>query len=152
LGAFLFLKTAGLENNIFTHLALVMLIGLLGKNTILIVEFAEQRRAEGLDVMGAIFDGCRQRLRPIVMTSLAFVAGLIPLAVASGAGAAANRTIGVAAVGGMVVGTLGGLLLVPGLYLLIRIPRALKIPARLQHSAEEQTETTVAVPADGEKE
>lgn len=149
LGAFAFLKVAGLENNIFTHLALVMLIGLLGKNAILIVEFAEQRRAEGYDPMAAVFDACRQRLRPITMTSLAFVAGLVPLALASGAGAAANQTIGVAAVGGMLAGTLGGLVLVPGLYLIIRRPLRISVapPASVADLVDVADADTAVTPA-----
>lgn len=119
-GAFAFLQATSLENNIYTHIALVILIGLLGKNAILIVEMAEQRRREGFTPISAVLQASRQRLRPVLMTSLAFVAGLVPLAFASGAGAVANRNIGVATIGGMVVGTIGGLLLVPGLYLLVR--------------------------------
>ncbi|MDP1828606.1 MAG: efflux RND transporter permease subunit [Archangium sp.] len=123
-GAFALLKATGLENNIYTHIALIMLIGLLGKNAILIVEYAEHRRAEGLGTLAAVMEAARQRLRPIMMTSLAFIAGLLPLAVATGAGATGNRTIGTAAVGGMVVGTMLGLLLVPGLYVAFRSVRA----------------------------
>ncbi|MFT3712901.1 MAG: efflux RND transporter permease subunit [Archangium sp.] len=119
-GALALLKLTGLENNIYTHVALIMLIGLLGKNAILVVEFAELRRREGRSPFDAVVEATRQRLRPILMTSLAFVAGLLPLAVATGPGAVGNRTIGTAAVGGMVVGTLFGALLVPGLYVLVR--------------------------------
>ncbi|RYY22412.1 MAG: efflux RND transporter permease subunit [Chitinophagaceae bacterium] len=115
-GAFLFLKLAGLENNIYAQVALVMLIGLLGKNAILIVEFAIQKRAQGLSILQAALAGASSRLRPILMTSFAFVAGLIPLCIASGAGAMGNRSIGTAAAGGMLIGTLFGALLVPGLY------------------------------------
>jgi HAE1 family hydrophobic/amphiphilic exporter-1 len=117
-GAFLFLKLAGLENNIYAQVALVMLIGLLGKNAILIVEFAIQKRAGGLSIMQAALAGAFSRLRPILMTSFAFVAGLIPLCIASGAGAMGNRSIGTAAAGGMLTGTLFGVLLVPGLYVI----------------------------------
>ena len=121
-GALAFLKVAGLENNIYTHVALIMLIGLLGKNAILVVEFAELRRREGgLSPFDAAVEATRLRLRPILMTSFAFVAGLIPLVIATGAGAVGNRTIGTAAVGGMVLGTVFGVLLVPGLYVLVRM-------------------------------
>ncbi len=120
-GALAFLKLAGLENNIYTHVALIMLIGLLGKNAILVVEFAELRRRDGLTPFEAVVEATRLRLRPILMTSFAFVAGLLPLVIASGAGAVGNRTIGTAAVGGMVLGTVFGLLLVPGLYVLVRM-------------------------------
>jgi hydrophobic/amphiphilic exporter-1 (mainly G- bacteria), HAE1 family len=117
-GAFLFLKLAGLENNIYAQVALVMLIGLLGKNAILIVEFAIQRRNQGLPILEAALAGAFSRLRPILMTSFAFIAGLIPLCIASGAGAMGNRSIGTAAAGGMLMGTIFGAILVPGLYVI----------------------------------
>ncbi|MBO0950724.1 efflux RND transporter permease subunit [Fibrella forsythiae] len=115
-GSFLFLQLAGLQNNIYAQVALVMLIGLLGKNAILIVEFANQRQKEGLSIVKAAMEGAVSRLRPILMTSFAFIAGLIPLCIASGAGALGNRSIGTAAAGGMFTGTVFGLVLVPGLY------------------------------------
>ena len=115
-GAFLFLKACGLENNIYAQIALVMLIGLLGKNAVLMVEYAVQRKNAGERISQAAISAAIARFRPILMTSIAFIAGLIPLVFASGAGAIGNRTIGTAAVGGMVIGTLGGLLLIPGLY------------------------------------
>ncbi|WP_316809148.1 efflux RND transporter permease subunit [Pedobacter agri] len=118
-GAFFTLKIAGLENNIYAQVALVMLIGLLGKNAILIIEFAEQKRKEGATVIEAARVGAVSRLRPILMTSFAFVAGLIPLCIASGAGAIGNRSIGMTAVGGMLIGTLFGVLIIPGLYALL---------------------------------
>ncbi|MCC8408572.1 efflux RND transporter permease subunit [Mucilaginibacter sp. UR6-1] len=117
-GAFFFLKICGLENNIYAQVALVMLIGLLGKNAILIVEFAIQRQKEGLTVVKAAIEGAVSRLRPILMTSLAFIAGLIPLCIASGAGAMGNRSIGTASAGGMLLGTIFGLILIPGLYVI----------------------------------
>ena len=119
-GALGLLDLAGLENNIYTHIALVVLIGLLGKNAILIVEFAEEECRRGRAVREAVLQAAHLRLRPILMTSLAFVAGLIPLATATGAGAVANRTVGTATIGGMVMGTLWGVLLVPGLYLVAK--------------------------------
>jgi HAE1 family hydrophobic/amphiphilic exporter-1 len=117
-GAFLSLKLAGLENNIYAQVALVMLIGLLGKNAILIVEFAMQRRKQGATILAAGIEGAVSRLRPILMTSFAFIAGLIPLVIAQGAGAMGNRSIGTAAAGGMLVGTVLGLVIIPGLYVL----------------------------------
>jgi HAE1 family hydrophobic/amphiphilic exporter-1 len=117
-GAFLFLKIMGLENNIYAQVALVMLIGLLGKNAILIVEFAIQRRKEGASILKAAIEGSVSRLRPILMTSFAFIAGLIPLVIATGAGAMGNRSIGTAAAGGMLTGTIFGLLVIPGMYVL----------------------------------
>ncbi len=117
-GAFLFLALAGLENNIYAQVALVMLIGLLGKNAILIVEFAIQARHRGWPIIEAAVQGAKARLRPILMTSFAFVAGLIPLCLASGAGAAGNRSIGMTAVGGMLIGTVFGVFIIPGLYVI----------------------------------
>ncbi|MBW8687824.1 efflux RND transporter permease subunit [Chitinophaga rhizophila] len=117
-GAFITLKMAGLENNIYAQVALVMLIGLLGKNAILIVEFAILRTKQGLSVLEAAKEGAVSRLRPILMTSFAFIAGLIPLCVASGAGAMGNRSIGTAAAGGMLIGTIFGVVIIPGLFVL----------------------------------
>ncbi|ATL48323.1 hydrophobe/amphiphile efflux-1 family RND transporter [Chitinophaga caeni] len=117
-GAFLALKVFGLENNIYAQVALVMLIGLLGKNAILIVEFAILKNKEGLSVLEAAKQGAVSRLRPILMTSFAFIAGLIPLCIATGAGAMGNRSIGTAAAGGMLIGTLFGVIVIPGLYVL----------------------------------
>lgn len=116
-GAFLCLKLLGLENNIYAQVAMVMLIGLLGKNAVLIVEFAVQKKAEeGIPVVQAAIEGAAIRFRPILMTSFAFIAGLIPLVIATGPGAVGNRTIGTAAAGGMLIGTIFGLMIIPGLY------------------------------------
>ncbi|UEG49727.1 efflux RND transporter permease subunit [Ferruginibacter lapsinanis] len=115
-GAFLLLKILGLENNIYAQVAMVMLIGLLGKNAVLIVEFAVQKHRSGSTVLQAAIEGAAVRFRPILMTSFAFIAGLIPLVKATGPGAVGNRTIGSAAAGGMLLGTVFGVLLIPGLY------------------------------------
>jgi HAE1 family hydrophobic/amphiphilic exporter-1 len=115
-GAFLWLKLFGLENNIYAQVAMVMLIGLLGKNAVLIVEFAVQKHRAGESVLKAAMEGAAVRFRPILMTSFAFIAGLIPLVFASGPGAIGNRTIGSAAAGGMLFGTVFGVLIIPGLY------------------------------------
>ncbi len=115
-GAFMLLKVTGLSNDVYAQIGLVMLVGLLGKNAILIVEFAAQRRQEGMSVREAAIEGGKSRFRPILMTSFAFIAGLLPLVVATGPGAIGNRTIGTTAVGGMLVGTLLGVLVLPGLY------------------------------------
>jgi HAE1 family hydrophobic/amphiphilic exporter-1 len=117
-GAILFLEAMGLSNDVFAQISLVMLVGQLGKNAILIVEFAVQRRRDGLTLPEAAVEGGKSRFRPILMTSFAFIAGLIPLVFATGAGAISNRTIGSAAAGGMLVGTLIGVLVIPGLYYL----------------------------------
>jgi HAE1 family hydrophobic/amphiphilic exporter-1 len=115
-GSFFLLYLMGLENNIYAQVAMIMLIGLLGKNAILIVEFAVLKQKEGLSVLEAAIEGAVVRLRPILMTSFAFVAGLIPLVLASGAGAIGNKTIGASAAGGMLFGTIFGVIIIPGLY------------------------------------
>lgn len=138
LGAFFFLKITGLENNIYAQVALVMLIGLLGKNAILIVEFAVQREREGATVLQAAIEGAVSRLRPILMTSFAFIAGLVPLCIANGAGAMGNRSIGTAAAGGMLLGTLFGLILIPGLYVIFS---GLAKPKQKKDEAEPVLET-----------
>ena len=117
-GAFIFLKLMGLENNIYAQVAMVMLIGLLGKNAVLMVEYSVQRKNLGMSIREAAIEGAIARFRPILMTSFAFIAGLLPLVVATGAGAIGNRTIGNAAVGGMLFGTFFGFILIPGLYYL----------------------------------
>jgi HAE1 family hydrophobic/amphiphilic exporter-1 len=117
-GSFFCLQAMGLANDVYAQIGLIMLVGLLGKNAILIIEFAVQRRQEGIPVKDAAIEGGKLRFRPIQMTSFAFIAGLIPLAFASGAGAIGNRTIGTTAAGGMLVGTVIGVLIIPGLYFL----------------------------------
>ena len=115
-GSFLFLQAMGLANDVYAQIGLVMLVGLLGKNAILIIEFAVQRREEGVSIRDAGIEGGKLRFRPILMTSFAFIAGLIPLVRATGPGAIGNRTIGTTAVGGMLLGTVVGVLVIPGLY------------------------------------
>ena len=115
-GSFMLLKLMGLANDIYAQVGLVMLVGLLGKNAILIVEFAVQKHHQGMSVLGAAIEGAKVRFRPILMTSLAFIAGLIPLIVATGPGAIGNRTIGASSLGGMLFGTAFGVIVVPGLY------------------------------------
>ena len=115
-GSFLFIKGLGLANDIYAQVGLVMLIGLLGKNAVLIVEFAVQKQRQGSTVIEAAIEGAKVRFRPILMTSFAFIAGLIPLVFAHGAGAIGNKTIGSSALGGMLFGTIFGVIIVPGLY------------------------------------
>src|SRR5208337_1814462 len=117
-GSVFFLQAMGLANDVYAQIGLVMLGGLLGKNASWIVEFAVQRRREGVSLKEAAVEGGKLRFRPIQMTSFAFIAGLLPLVFATGAGAIGNRTIGTAAAGGMLVGTLIGVLVIPGLYYL----------------------------------
>jgi HAE1 family hydrophobic/amphiphilic exporter-1 len=116
-GTYLFAKVMGIDSNIYMQISIIMLIGLLAKNAILIVEFATLRRLHGLSIKEAALEGAKARLRPILMTSLAFVAGLLPLLFASGAGAQGNRSIGTGAVGGMLFGTLIGVFFIPVLYM-----------------------------------
>lgn len=115
-GSFVMLKWMGLSNNIYAQISLIMLVGLLGKNAVLIVEFAVQKHLQGATVLEAAIEGARVRFRPILMTSFAFIAGLIPLVFATGPGAIGNHTIGTAALGGMLFGTIFGVIIVPGLY------------------------------------
>jgi HAE1 family hydrophobic/amphiphilic exporter-1 len=115
-GSFLMVKSMGLANDIYAQVGLIMLIGLLGKNAVLIVEFAVQKNRQGATILEAAIEGARVRFRPILMTSFAFIAGLIPLVYSHGAGAIGNKTIGASALGGMLFGTIFGVIIVPGLY------------------------------------
>lgn len=137
-GAFLFLWIFGLENNIYAQVSMIMLIGLLGKNAILIIEFAVLKHRDGMSVFDAALEGAKLRLRPILMTSFAFIAGLIPLMMASGAGALGNKTIGSAAAGGMLIGTIFGVILIPGLYFVFG---NLEAKMKLRNSKEEKPYT-----------
>jgi HAE1 family hydrophobic/amphiphilic exporter-1 len=116
-GTYVFAKLLHVDNNIYLQVSIIMLIGLLAKNAILIIEFASQRRLHGLSIAEAALEGAKARLRPILMTSLAFIFGLLPLLFASGAGAAGNRSIGAGAVGGMLFGTFIGVFFIPVLYI-----------------------------------
>ncbi|UMB59754.1 efflux RND transporter permease subunit [Lutibacter sp. A80] len=119
-GAIWFINLAGLENNIYFQVTLIMLIGLLAKNAILIVEFALQRRRHGLTLYESAIQGAKARLRPIIMTSFAFIFGMLPLALAGGVGAVGNRSIGTGAAGGMLIGTLIGVLVIPVLFVIFQ--------------------------------
>ncbi len=119
-GAFIFARIMGVENNIFLQISLIMLIGLLAKNAILIVEFARQRREVGMSIIQAAVEGATARLRPILMTSFAFIVGLIPLVVGGGVGANGNRSIGTGAVGGMFIGTMIGILVIPSMFVVFQ--------------------------------
>jgi HAE1 family hydrophobic/amphiphilic exporter-1 len=120
MGSYLVTKFAGLQANIYFQIALIMLLGLLAKNAILIVEFAMQRRKGGYSIVDAALDGARVRLRPILMTSFAFIIGLLPLVFAGGIGAAGNRSIGTGAVGGLLIGTILGIFIIPILYIIFQ--------------------------------
>lgn len=116
LGGLLLIKVMGLANDIYAQVGLIMLVGLLGKNAVLIVEFAVQKRQQGMSLKDAAIEGAKTRFRPILMTSFAFIAGLVPLLFATGPGAVGNRTIGSSSAGGMLLGTVIGVLVIPGLY------------------------------------
>lgn len=120
MGAYVTTALTGLENNIYFQIALIMLLGLLAKNAILIVEFAIQRRKAGVPLVEAAFDAAKVRLRPILMTSFAFIIGLLPLVFAGGTGAGGNRSIGTGAVGGLLIGTVLGIFVIPILFILFQ--------------------------------
>ncbi len=116
MGSFIFAKFMGVENNIYLQISLIMLIGLLAKNAILITEFALERRQSGMSIVSAAVLGASARLRPILMTSLALVIGLLPLMFASGVGANGNSTLGTGAIGGMFIGMICQIFIVPALF------------------------------------
>jgi HAE1 family hydrophobic/amphiphilic exporter-1 len=115
-GVFLFINLFGIDNNIYVQVGLIMLIGLLAKNAILIVEYAVQRRRSGMDLIASAIEASKLRLRPILMTSFAFIVGLIPLMRATGSSALGNRSISTGAAGGMLTGVILGVFIVPVLY------------------------------------
>ena len=124
-GVFIFvlvglMNGSGIVNNIYVQISLIMLIGLLAKNAILIVEYALQRRHQGMSIVKAAVEGATARLRPILMTSIAFIFGLLPLALATGAGAVGNKSIGMSAIGGMLFGTVFGILVIPTLFIIFQ--------------------------------
>ena len=129
----LFLKQ--MENNVFTQIGLIVLVGLACKNAILIVEFAREKQREGMDAAGAALEACRLRLRPILMTSIAFIAGVYPLAASTGAGSEMRRAMGVAVFSGMIGVTLFGLFLTPVFYVVLRRRRRAASPAPLPRHA-----------------
>jgi len=123
LGALASLLLARIEINIYAQIGLVLLVGLAAKNAILIVEFAKARREEGMSIREAAMAGTGQRFRPVLMTAFAFILGVLPLVVATGAGAGSRRSIGTTVFGGMLVGTMVGLVMIPVLYVLVQSVR-----------------------------
>jgi HAE1 family hydrophobic/amphiphilic exporter-1 len=119
-GVMLFINMMGIENNIYVQVGLIMLIGLLAKNAILIIEYAVQRRKAGMSIIESALEASRLRLRPILMTSFAFIVGLLPLMRASGGSALGNRSIGTGAVGGMLTGVIFGVFVIPVLYVIFQ--------------------------------
>ena len=130
LGSFLFAQCFGLENNIYMQTGLIMLIGLLSKTAILLTEYASTRRKQGMSIAQAAISAAGVRLRPILMTALTMIIGLFPLIIATGAGANGNRSLGVGAVGGMLVGTLALLFVVPVLFMVFQTIEERVLPKR----------------------
>jgi len=120
LGVFSFISFFGIENNIYVQVGLIMLIGLLAKNAILIVEYAVQRRRAGMSLMTSALEAAQLRLRPILMTSFAFIVGLLPLTWAKGGSALGNRSIGTGAIGGMLTGVILGVFIIPVLFVVFQ--------------------------------
>ena len=133
MGAFVFADIAGISNNIYLQIALIMLIGLLAKNAILIVEFALERRMTGMSIFNAAVAGAAARLRPILMTSLAMVIGLLPMMLSTGVGANGNRALGTGSVGGMLIGMVLQVLVVPALFCVFQAIQEKISPIRWQN-------------------
>jgi HAE1 family hydrophobic/amphiphilic exporter-1 len=137
LGAFIGLLSREFDNNVYAQIGLIMLVGLTAKNAILIVEFAKDRFEKGESLIEAALSGAKLRLRPILMTSFAFVFGCIPLWVATGAGAAARRMLGTAVVSGMLAATFFGIFFIPALYVAVErlAGRKAKAPASRERTS-----------------
>ena len=129
MGAFLALAVGRMENNVYAQIGLVMLIGLAAKNAILIVEFAKMSYDHGAELLDAALEGARLRLRPILMTSLAFILGCMPLATASGAGAMSRQVMGFAVIGGMLMASFVAIFLIPASYYIVaKLARVKRMP------------------------
>ena len=131
LGSFIFAHLWGLENNIYMQTGLIMLIGLLSKTAILLTEYASTRRRQGMGIVEAALDAASVRLRPILMTSMTMIFGLLPLALATGVGANGNRSLGVGAIGGMLIGTIALLFIVPVLFIIFQKIEERVMPKRI---------------------
>jgi HAE1 family hydrophobic/amphiphilic exporter-1 len=140
LGVFAFVGFAGLQNNVYVQIGLIMLIGLLAKNAILIVEFAVQRRRAGMGLVEAALEAARLRLRPILMTSFAFVVGMLPLIFTKGASAEGNHSIGWSAVGGMLTGVILGIFIIPVLFVIFQYLQE-KVSPKREEDEEGQVHT-----------
>ena len=138
-GSFLFARMFGLENNIYLQIGLLMLIGLLAKTAILLTEYASQKRAEGMTITMAAMAAAKARLRPILMTSLTMIFGMLPLMFASGVGANGNISIGVGTVGGMLIGTLALIVIVPALFIVFQYIEEKVMPNRRKEIEETET-------------
>ncbi|MGA2871124.1 MAG: efflux RND transporter permease subunit, partial [Verrucomicrobiota bacterium] len=143
-GSFSMLKLMGLANDVYAQIAVITLLGLLGKNAVLIVEFAVQKRNEGLSLRDAALEGARMRFRPILMTSFAFILGLYPLVTAVGASQLARRNVGTPVFGGMILASFIGIFVVPPLYVTFQAIRERLRPAARPHVAAPETKTPEA--------
>lgn len=143
-GAFLFTQLFGHQNDIYMQISLIMLIGLLAKNAILIVQFALERRHTGMAILWSAILGAGARLRPILMTSLAMIVGLLPMMFASGVGKNGNQTLGAAAVGGMLIGTLCQLFVVPALFMIFQSLQEKLTPLKFDDEENEEVSTELA--------
>lgn len=138
MGSFLFARMVGLENNIYLQTGLIMLIGLLAKTAILLTEYASERRAAGMSLTGAALSAAKARLRPILMTALTMIFGLLPLMVSTGVGANGNSSLGTGAVGGMIIGTLALLFIVPALFVIFQFIQEKFRPLQVEKSRDWQ--------------
>ena len=143
MGSFIFAKIFNISNNIYLQIALIMLIGLLAKNAILIVEFALERRRTGMSIINAAIAGAAARLRPILMTSLALIIGLLPMMFASGVGANGNRALGTGAVGGMLVGMILQIFIVPALFVAFQLIQEKFTPMKWKDTDNEGIESEI---------
>ena len=143
MGSFIFAQIFGVNNNIYLQIALIMLIGLLAKNAILIVEFALDRRRTGMSVLNAAIDGAVARLRPILMTSLALIIGLLPLMFAHGVGANGNRALGVGSIGGMLIGMILQIFIVPALFVTFQLIQEKISPIKWKDTSNEGLESEI---------
>ena len=143
MGSFIFAKIFGISNNIYLQIALIMLIGLLAKNAILIIEFALERRRTGMSIVNAAIAGAAARLRPILMTSLALIIGLLPMMFATGVGANGNRALGVGSIGGMLIGMILQIFIVPALFVAFQIIQEKVSPIKWKDTNNEGVESEI---------
>ena len=143
MGSFIFAKIFGITNNIYLQISLIMLIGLLAKNAILIIEFALERRRTGMSIVNAAIAGATARLRPILMTSLALIIGLLPMMFASGVGANGNRALGVGSIGGMLIGMILQIFIVPALFVAFQIIQEKITPIKWKDTDNEGIENEI---------
>lgn len=143
MGSFIFAKMFDISNNIYLQISLIMLIGLLAKNAILIIEFALERRRTGMSIVNAAIAGATARLRPILMTSLALIIGLLPMMFASGVGANGNRALGVGSIGGMLIGMILQIFIVPALFVAFQIIQEKITPIKWKDTDNEGIESEI---------